>query len=124
MKILSVDDSSIIRKIIHSAGEILECEMEEAENGHAALRKLEESDEPVDLILLDWNMPGMNGLELLRFLKSDPKYLNIPVMMVTSESEKSSIIKAVQAGAANYLIKPFTIEELVKRMMECLGKEV
>ena len=124
MRILSVDDSSIVRKIIRSAAEILACEVEEAENGPAALRTLEEFGEPIDLILLDWNMPGMSGLELLRLLKSSPRYQEIPVMMVTSESEKSSIIEAIQAGAAHYLVKPFTIEELTKRVLECLGEEV
>jgi len=70
---------------------------------------------------LDWNMPGMNGYECLVALKKHPEFQTIPVMMVTTESEKDNIVKAIQAGAAHYMTKPFTIEELIKKIMECLG---
>lgn len=121
MRILTVDDSAIIRKIIRSAGESLDFEVEEAGDGREALKKLESDPSPVDLILLDWNMPGMSGLELLKILKSRDGIKKIPVMMVTTESERLNIITAVQAGAVNYLIKPFTFEELLKRIVECVG---
>lgn len=122
MKILTVDDSAIVRKIIRSAAQVLDSELEEAENGYDAMSVLEKLDGKVDLILLDWNMPGMNGLEVLKRVKDHEKYRAIPVMMVTSESQKESIVEAVRAGAAHYMVKPFTMDELMKRIMECLGK--
>jgi two-component system, chemotaxis family, chemotaxis protein CheY len=122
VKILSVDDSVIIRKIIRGAAEVLDFELLEASDGGEALSVLENEYPNIELILLDWNMPGMNGYELLKMLKEIENYRRIPVMMVTTESERENIIKAIQAGAANYLTKPFTIEELIKRVMECLGR--
>ena len=122
MKILSVDDSSIIRKIVRGAVEVLNFEFLEAQDGFEALSVLENEHKNIDLILLDWNMPGMNGLELLKKIKGNLSYMRIPVMMVTTESEKDNIVKAIQAGAINYLTKPFTIEEMIKKILECLGK--
>jgi len=122
MRILSVDDSLVVRKIIRGAAETLGIDMLEAEDGYDALKVLEKEEGNIDLILLDWNMPGMNGYELLLELKSDEKYYNIPIMMVTTEGQKESIIAAVKAGASNYMIKPFAIDELAKKILECMGR--
>ncbi len=124
MKILSVDDSAIIRKIIRGAVEVLDFELLEASDGLEAVAVLEKEYREIALILLDWNMPGMNGLEFLKKIKGSPEFARIPVMMVTTESEKENIIKAIQAGAVHYMTKPFTIEELIKKIMQCLGKDV
>lgn len=121
MQILSVDDSTIVRKVIRGATEVLGYGLLEASDGFEALRVLETNHKSVNLILLDWNMPGMNGIELLQKLKSNPDYLRIPVMMVTTESERENIIKAIKEGASHYLTKPFTVEELIKKILECLG---
>ncbi len=122
MKILSVDDSAIIRKIIRSGVEVLDYELVEAADGLEALNILECSPEEIVLILLDWNMPGMDGLVFLQKIKSTASLKHIPIMMVTTESEKENIIRAIQAGAINYLVKPFTIEELMKKVLECMGE--
>ena len=123
-KILSVDDSSVIRKIIRSAVEVLKYDLLEASDGEEAISILnKEENEDIRLILLDWNMPGMNGLDFLKAVKNHPVFRNIPVMMVTTESEKGNIIKAVQAGVSNYLIKPFNTEELIKKIMQCIREE-
>ena len=122
MKILSVDDSAIIRKIIRSAVEVLGYDLSEASEGMEALAVLEENYENTELILLDWNMPGMNGLEFLEKVKKDSRFRNIPVMMVTTESERENIVKAIQAGAKHYMTKPFTTEDISKRILECLGR--
>jgi len=70
---------------------------------------------------LDWNMPEMNGYDVLVAIKKNDKYKHIPVMMVTTEGQKSSIVAAVRAGAANYLTKPFTMDALESKIMECIG---
>jgi two-component system, chemotaxis family, chemotaxis protein CheY len=121
VKILSVDDSAIVRKIMRSAVEVLNYELLEAGDGIEALAILEKEWPDTLLILMDWNMPGMNGYDCLVALKKRIEFQNIPVMMVTTESEKENIVKAIQAGAAHYMTKPFTMEELIKKIMECLG---
>lgn len=122
MNILSVDDSAMVRKIIRGAVDVLDGNLMEASDGIEALEILEKEYENIHLILLDWNMPRLNGMEVLKLLKADKRFRAIPVMMVTTESERENIVKAIQEGAVHYLIKPFTIEELVKRIMESLGK--
>lgn len=121
MKMLSVDDSAIIRKIIRGASDVLGYELLEAENGSAALEVMAKEYQEIELILLDWNMPIMNGFETLIALKKDSRYQSIPVMMVTTEGEKKNIVEAVKAGAKHYLVKPFTPEDLLARMMEAMG---
>lgn len=123
MKILSVDDSAIIRKIIRSGVELLNYEMLEAADGAEALDILAESSGEVGLILLDWNMPGMDGLDFLAKIKTTEAFQHIPIMMVTTESERENIIKAIRAGAMNYLVKPFTIEELMQKILECVEED-
>lgn len=121
MKLLSIDDSRTIRRVIGGVGAMLGFEVLEAENGEVGLQVLETQSEEIGLILLDWNMPGMNGLEVLKAIKANDQWEHIPVMMVTTEGEKDYIIKAVQAGAVHYQTKPFTQEEMASRIMEALG---
>ena len=121
MKLLIVDDSSVVRKVIKAAADVLDMETEEAEDGIEALDKLAASYQEIDLVLLDWNMPEMNGYDVLTTIKGDEKYKHIPVMMVTTEGQKSSIVAAVRAGANNYLVKPFTVDELESKIVECIG---
>ncbi len=122
MKILSIDDSAIVRKIIRGAVEVLNYELLEASDGLEGLQVLHDHVEEISLILLDWNMPGLNGLEVLEKIKKEELYSHIPVMMVTTESEKENIVMAIKAGAIHYVVKPFTMEELIKKIMECLGR--
>jgi len=121
LKIRTLYDSRIIRKIIKGVISTLEYETVEADCGSAAMELLGKANGEIALVLLDWNMPGMNGLEVLQAIKADEGLKEIPVMMVTTEAEKSNIVKAIQNGAANYLTKPFQQEELVSKIMECLG---
>ncbi len=121
MKILTVDDSRMIRMIIINTLKSLGYEALEAANADKALEVLQDNFQEINLILLDWNMPGMNGYELLKILKTSDKYKHIPVMMVTTEGERRNVIKAIQTGADNYLTKPFTPEDLSIKILECLG---
>ena len=123
MKLLVVDDSSAIRKIIKAAADVFRMDTEEAQDGIEALEKLSECYREIDLILLDWNMPEKSGYDVLVEIKANDMYRDIPVMMVTTESQKSSIVAAVRAGADNYLTKPFTVDELQSKILECLGED-
>ena len=122
MKILVVDDSSVIRKIIKATIDTLQMETIEAQNGIEALEALSIKHNEIDLVLLDWNMPEMSGYEVLVEIKNNPLYRDIPTMMVTTEGQKSNIVAAVKAGAANYLTKPFTSEDLEIKIIECIGE--
>ncbi|MEM0952232.1 MAG: response regulator [Cyanobacteria bacterium P01_H01_bin.74] len=122
MKILSVDDSKIIRVIFKNIVETLGYELLEAENGKQALEVLEANYADIALIILDWNMPVMDGFTCLQEIKANENFKHIPVMMATTEGERTNIIKAVQAGAQNYVTKPFNQEDLMIRVSECLGE--
>jgi len=122
MKLLVMDDSSVTRKVIKAAADMLEIDTVEAQDGIEGLEKLSENYKEIDLVLLDWNMPEKSGYDVLVEIKAEEKYKNIPVMMVTTEGQQSSIVAAVRAGADNYLVKPFAIEELESKITECLGK--
>jgi len=123
MKLLIVDDSSVIRKIIKATADVLQMDTIEAQDGVEALELLSKVHNEIDLILLDWNMPELSGYEVLVEVKNNNKYKNIPVMMVTTEGQRSNIVAAVRAGAANYLTKPFTGEELEEKILECIGEK-
>ena len=122
MKILTVDDSRLMRAMIRCTIEALGFEALEASNGYQALKILRNHYEDTSLILLDWNMPGISGYDLLLKLKAKEEYKSIPVMMVTTESECKHVIDAIQHGAQNYLKKPFTPESLVDKIGEVLGE--
>lgn len=120
-KILSVDDSAIVRIMIKKGVEAMGYEFLEAADGEEALAVLAREFKEIKLILLDWNMPGMNGMEFLSIVKANSRYKGIPVMMVTTESEKASIVKAIQSGVANYMLKPFGEDDLRTKIMACIG---
>ncbi len=120
MRILSVDDSRATRQFVKNAVDVLGFDFLEACNGEEGLKVLE-NEGAVDLILLDWNMPEMNGMEMLTILKDDERFKEIPVTMVTTEIERHKVVEAIGKGAKNYVMKPFTQEDLIGKIMECLG---
>jgi two-component system chemotaxis response regulator CheY len=120
--VLAVDDSRMMLRLIRGAIEAMGYKPLEAANGREALQVLDQHRGQIALILLDWNMPEMNGIETLRALKSNPELSHIPVMMVTTESEKHAVVEAIRTGASHYLTKPFAQQDLILRMMECLGR--
>ncbi len=121
MKILSVDDSATMRSIIRNTVELLGYGFFEANNGRAALETVAQDSEEIAMILLDWNMPEMDGITFLKTLKADDRFKHIPVTMVTTENERQNMIEAIRAGAKNYVTKPFTQENLVAKICECMG---
>lgn len=119
MKILLVDDSKTMRNIQKSVlSQLGFTNVEEACDGQDALSKVG-AYQP-DLILLDWNMPNMDGLTFIKTYRQTNK--TTPVMMVTTEAEKSRVIEAIKAGVNNYVVKPFTPDVLSQRIQETLSK--
>jgi len=116
MRMLLVDDSVTMRRIqktqINSLGitDILE-----AGDGQEALGKLK-SNMPIDMVLLDWNMPVMDGMAFLKTVRADAAFKDVKVIMCTSESEKSKVVEALKSGANNYIVKPFTPEALKEKI--------
>jgi len=115
MRILIVDDHEPMRKIFKNILRKVGFEdMEEAVDGRDALRKLREKK--FDIVLLDWNMPGLTGADVLREMKKDENLKDIPVIMVTAETSKEKVMEAIQLGVADYIVKPFTPETLKKKI--------
>jgi two-component system chemotaxis response regulator CheY len=121
--ILSVDDSRLIRKIMTGPIQALGYDILEAADGLECLEQLKAHAKDVELVLLDCNMPNLDGIETLKAIKADPALSSIPVMIVTTEGEREKMIAAIKAGASQYLTKPFTEDDLLTKMMECLPQE-
>ena len=120
LNILIVDDSQTMRRIIGAQlNEVGHHNLGEAENGQHALQELETQD--FDLVLTDWNMPLMNGLEFIQELRTRDKYKDLPVIVVTTMNAKKDVILALEAGANNFVTKPFTptaLEDKIRKVLE------
>ncbi len=121
MRVLFVDDSITTRQSIRNMVEVLNVDCLEAGNGIEALEVLDQYKGKVDLILLDWEMPEMDGRQFLGIIKKDPRYRSIPVIMLTTINQKEKMIDAIRAGAKQYLTKPFSGEDLLTRIVQTLG---
>jgi two-component system chemotaxis response regulator CheY len=115
MLALVIDDSRAVRLIIGKILREVGIEVVEACDGRQALERMTEYPD-VGLILVDWNMPQMDGLEYIRAVRSQPDYDPVRIMMVTSEAEQDQVLRALQAGANEYLMKPFTKEVLIAKL--------
>ena len=121
VKILVVDDSSMMRKAISKIVTINGFIPIVAENGAVALERLQENEKDIALIIMDWNMPVLDGYETLVEIRSKEQYNNVPVLMATAAGIQSDIDKAIKAGADGYLVKPFKPEGLSKKINEILN---
>ena len=119
MRALVIDDSRTMRRIVAGSLRSLGFDTVEAEDGRQALDVLE-SGVPVDLACIDWNMPVMTGYEFVVAARSNPAWRDVTLMMVTTESEHGQIVKALAAGAHEYLIKPFT-PDAIRDKLQLLG---
>jgi two-component system chemotaxis response regulator CheY len=115
-KALVVDDSKAMRMILSRPLKELGYEVREAANGREALEVVEAEKATVTLVLIDWNMPEMNGFELLKRLRQNPELSSMVVVMVTTESELNLMAMALEAGANEYVMKPFTKAILVEKL--------
>lgn len=116
MKILIVDDSPTMRRIVSNAlRENGYTDLVEAEDGQDALTKL--ADAAFDLVITDWNMPNMNGLQLTHAIRNHPRLSALPIVMVTTRGLKDDVITAMQAGVNSYVVKPFTPDVLRDKIL-------
>jgi two-component system chemotaxis response regulator CheY len=114
-----VDDFSTMRRIIRKIMKDLEFkEVIEAENGAEAFELLKTNK--VDVIVSDWNMPTMTGLELLKKVRADERFKGLPFLLVTAEAQKENIIEAIQAKVSNYVVKPFTPAALAEKIAKII----
>ena len=122
MKVLVVDDFATMRKIVRNILKQIGFEdITEAEDGSVALRLIK--SEPVGLVVSDWNMPNMSGLDLLKEIRKNPQTASLPVFMVTAEGLKENVMEAVKAGVNNYVVKPFNAEFLQEKIETIFKKQ-
>ena len=120
-KFLVVDDFSTMRRILRNLLKNLGyLNVDEAEDGNSALLKLR--SDSFDFVITDWNMAGMDGLQLLKEIRMDEKLSMLPVLMVTAEAKKENIVAAAQAGASGYIVKPFTAATLDEKITKIFEK--
>ena len=115
MKALVIDDSKAMRSILSRMLQGLGFEVLEASNGREGIERLQ-ANGSVDLALVDWNMPEMNGLEFIRSVRSLQSYDGVLLMMVTTETEMENVVRALAAGANEYVMKPFTQEIILEKL--------
>ncbi len=119
MRVLVVDDSRAIRRIVSDIMKQLNFEVIEAGNGLEALDRLQQYGAP-DIVLVDWNMPEMNGLDFIRAVRANPIYADLPLMMVTTETEMERMALAFMAGVNEYVMKPFD-KQTIHDKLQLLG---
>ncbi|GEO43712.1 response regulator [Skermanella aerolata] len=120
MKILVVDDYATMRRIVRNLlSQIGHLDVEEAGDGIVALQKLRETQ--FGLVISDWNMEPMTGLQLLKEVRADNKLSGTPFIMVTAESKTENVVAAKQAGVNNYIVKPFNADTLKQKIASVLG---
>lgn len=119
MRVLIVDDSRAIRRIISDIMKQLNFEVTEAGNGIEALDRLQQYGAP-DIVLVDWNMPEMNGLDFIKAVRANPIYADLPMMMVTTETEMERMALAFMAGVNEYVMKPFD-KQTIHDKLQLLG---
>ena len=119
-KALVVDDSRAVRMILARTLKELGYEVREAANGREALEVMDAEQASVSLVLADWNMPEMNGLDLIKRLRQNPRLASLVVVMVTTETELDHMAAALEAGANEYVMKPFT-KEILREKLQLVG---
>jgi len=123
LKLLVVDDSSTMRRIIkNTLSRLGYDDVLEGEDGVQGWTVLNENPD-IGMLITDWNMPEMNGLELVKKVRADARFADLPIIMVTTEGGKAEVITALKAGVNNYIVKPFTPQVLKEKLAAVLGTE-
>jgi two-component system chemotaxis response regulator CheY len=121
MKVLVVDDSSTMRRIIvNTLSRLGYKDTVQGADGVEAWEAMQANPD-IGVVITDWNMPNMNGLELVKKIRAEEKYVDIPIIMVTTEGGKAEVITALKAGVNNYIVKPFTPQVLKEKLQAVLG---
>ena len=121
MKVLVVDDSSTMRRIIvNTLARLGYKDVVQGADGVEAWEAMQKNPD-IGVVITDWNMPNMNGLELVKKIRAEEKYADIPIIMVTTEGGKAEVITALKAGVNNYIVKPFTPQVLKEKLQAVLG---
>ncbi len=122
MKVLCVDDFATMRRILKNILKHLGFKnVYEADDGLTALEVMK--NERMDLIISDWNMPNMNGLDLLKTARGMEEYKKVPFLMVTAEAQKQNVLEAVSAGVSNYVVKPFIAEAIEEKLKKIFANQ-
>ncbi|WP_201353963.1 response regulator [Hydrogenimonas urashimensis] len=122
MKIMVVDDSSTMRRIIkNTLNRLGYQDLLEAADGQEAWEVMQANKDDIGVLITDWNMPNMNGLELVKKVRGEASFEDIPIIMVTTEGGKAEVITALKAGVNNYIVKPFTPQVLKEKLEAVLG---
>jgi two-component system chemotaxis response regulator CheY len=122
LSFLVVDDFSTMRRIIRNLlNDLGYAQVTEADDGNTALPLLKNGK--FDFLITDWNMPGMPGLELLKYVRAEPRLAKMPVLMLTAEAKREQIVEAAQAGVSGYVIKPFTAATLKEKIDKILAAQ-
>ncbi|WP_456450424.1 chemotaxis response regulator CheY [Hydrogenimonas sp.] len=122
MKIMVVDDSSTMRRIIkNTLNRLGYKDLLEAADGAEAWEIMQANKDDIGVLITDWNMPNMNGLELVKKVRGQAEFEDIPIIMVTTEGGKAEVITALKAGVNNYIVKPFTPQVLKEKLEAVLG---
>jgi len=122
VRVLIVDDSRATRAMIGRILKELKFETLEAANGREALERLRQNG-TADVVLVDWNMPEMNGIEFIRAVRAEPNFRGMTLMMVTTETEYDNVVRALAAGANEYIMKPFS-KDVIAEKLALLGISV
>ena len=122
MKLLVVDDSSTMRRIIKNT--LLRLNYKDVLEGEDGVEGWDvlDANPDVDMLITDWNMPNMNGLELVKKVRADERFTDMPIIMVTTEGGKAEVITALKAGVNNYIVKPFTPAVLKEKLSAVIGE--
>lgn len=121
MKILVVDDFSTMRRIVKNLlNELGYKNTEEADDGNTALPILKTGK--IEFLITDWNMPGMQGIDLIKAVRASPDTKSLPILMITAEAKKDQIVMAAQAGVNGYIVKPFTAETLREKIEKIFAR--
>ncbi len=123
-RILVIDDMMTMRKLVSKVcKELGFMDLTEASDGALGWEALANAKPPIGLVISDWNMPNCTGFDLLKRVRGDQRFKELPFVMVTAESENSQVIDAIKAGVSNYIIKPFTADTL-KEKLEAVHKKI
>ena len=121
MRFLVVDDSSTMRRIIiNTLLKLGYQDVAEASNGREGLERLAAGS--VDMIITDWNMPEMSGIDFIRTVRTNDQFASLPVLMVTTNAAKDDIVEALRAGVSNYVVKPFTPDTIREKIEAVLAR--